>query len=602
MNYKKDIDVIEKATAVLRLKLFFYIVPLLIASAVFLVPIAKIAKADNLGDNRTFFVDPSYDYSGRSEVNATLRKNSSDAYFYVENDYYDNLSDNIKLEFNSYLNSLAEDFDNTIYPKVRETFGHEWNPGIDYDSKITVLLTNTIKNVGGYFNPNDEYKKSKIVDERSNEREMLYINAAFMGDERVKSFLAHEFQHMITWYHKAKLKSISEDVWLNEARSEYASTAIGYDDSYPTSNLKARVMSFMSDPTDSLTEWKNNIHDYSSVNLFSQYLSDHFGKTLFKTMVGNDKVGIESIEKAFMDLNYNANFRDVFTNWTVANYLNDKTLSTGGEYGYLNPNLSYQNFHISRPTRSYIIRENTAVSIITTIKDWSSRYYKFRAGEDLDNEKNNILEVNFDGEDTGYFSVPYVIYYEDGTKRVRELNLDSDQDSKFYVSGFGKNVSSVLMIPSSQKQESGFSSNIGSYSFLLSVKVIEPSILKMYPDGSLLRSVDGPKVYLIENGKKRWITSVAAFNSNGYRWEDVLQITDEELSLYPDGEDISGLNLRPNGSLIKGSGPKVYLIENGKKRWITSAEVFTLKGYDWSKIILVPDSELDLYKDGEDIK
>jgi hypothetical protein len=597
MNYKKGIDVIEKATAVLRLKLFFCIVPLLIVLAVSVVP---IAKADNLGDSRTFFVDSSYDYSERLEVDATLKKNSSNAYFYVEDDYYDSLSDSLKLEFNSYLESLARNFDSTIYPKIRETFGYEWSPGIDGDSKITVFLTNTKRNVGGYFNPNDEYQKNRIVDGRSNEREMIYINAAFMGDERIKSFLAHEFQHMITWYHKTKLKNISDDVWLNEARSEYASTAIGYDDNYPTSNLRARVVNFMSDPTDSLIEWQNDIQDYSSANLFSQYLADHFGKALFKTMIGNDKAGIESIEKSLRDLNYNIDFRDVFTNWTVANYLNDKTLSAGEEYGYLNPNLSYQNFHFS-PTKSYLIRDDIVISIITTIKDWSSRYYEFKAREDL--AENNALEINFNGKDTGYFSVPYIVYYKDGAKKIGQLNLNASQDSESYINEFGRSVSSVLIIPSSQKQKSGFSdNNIDSYSFSLSVKVVESPILEIYSNGSLLRSIDGEKVYLIENNKKRWITSAAVFISNGYKWEDISQITDEELNSYLEGENISNSNLKPDGSLLKGSDPKVYLIENGKKRWITSAEIFILKGYDWNKVILVSDSELGLYKDGEDIK
>ncbi|MFZ2969697.1 MAG: hypothetical protein WA063_00965, partial [Minisyncoccia bacterium] len=110
-----------------------------------------------------------------------------------------------------------------------------------------------------------------------------------------------------------------------------------------------------------------------------------------------------------------------------------------------------------------------------------------------------------------------------------------------------------------------------------------------------------PEVYLIENGKKRWFTSAAAFISRGYKWENIINVPGYELSSYPDGNDVSPLNLKPNGSLIKASGPEVYLIENGKKRWFTSAAAFISRGYKWENIINVPGYELNLYSDGNKI-
>ena len=155
-----------------------------------------------------------------------------------------------------------------------------------------------------------------------------------------------------------------------------------------------------------------------------------------------------------------------------------------------------------------------------------------------------------------------------------------------------------MIIPSSQKKESGFGYNIESYSFSISVKL---SGVKTYVSGSLLRASDDEKVYLIENDKKRWITSSAAFALSDYEWSDVVLVISKELELYEDGEDIIISKLKKDGSLVKGAGNKIYLIEDSKKRWITTAEAFVSNEYDWNDVIVVFDEELNLYSDGENI-
>ena len=127
---------------------------------------------------------------------------------------------------------------------------------------------------------------------------------------------------------------------------------------------------------------------------------------------------------------------------------------------------------------------------------------------------------------------------------------------------------------------------------------------KTQSNGSLLKSAESPKVYSIENNKKKWITDVDAFVSNGYKWENVVLVLESELEAFEDGENIYAVSsgLKQDGSLIRGGGYKVYLIENGNKEWITSEKVFIGLGYDWNSIISVSDGELNLYSDGKDIK
>ncbi len=585
----------QKTQAVFGRKLFFFATLLVVAISVIQI---QTVKADSMGENKTFLIDSSYDYDSRSEITATLKKIGSNAYFYVEDDYFNELSSDSKIEFYSQLNSLISEFDSVVYPKTREAFGYEWSPGIDSDKKITILFTEMKENIGGYFNPNDEYKKEKVVGEKSNEKEMFYLNLTFINDKRIESFLAHEFQHMITWYHKTKLKGLFDDVWLNESRSEYAPTATGYDNDYISSNLSVRVENFLlgSSYEDSLTGWKNEIDDYSSVNLFAQYLADHYGKTIFKTMVENDAVGIGSVNKALESSGYlSVDFRSVFTNWTVANYLNDISLFDDDRYGYKNSNLCYNNLHLD-PTKSYTISNNNPARLTERMDDWSARYYEFKVAKG--EYKNNIIEIDFSGDNSGKFSVPYIIYHDDGTEEIYELALDNNQNSKIRIDNFGKNISSILVIPSSQKKESGFGYNIDNYPFSISVKLTG---VKTYADGSLLRASNDEKVYLIENGKKRWITSSAVFALNEYEWSDVVLVISKELELYKTGEDIIVSRLKKDGSLVKGAGNKIYLIEDGKKRWITTAEAFVSNGYDWNDVITVFDEELTLYLDGENI-
>jgi hypothetical protein len=58
----------------------------------------------------------------------------------------------------------------------------------------------------------------------------------------------------------------------------------------------------------------------------------------------------------------------------------------------------------------------------------------------------------------------------------------------------------------------------------------------------------------------------------------------------------------PNGSLRKeDSKPKVYLIENGAKRWVTSPQVLFGIGKTWGDVIVVPDAGLAGIPDGRDL-
>lgn len=52
---------------------------------------------------------------------------------------------------------------------------------------------------------------------------------------------------------------------------------------------------------------------------------------------------------------------------------------------------------------------------------------------------------------------------------------------------------------------------------------------------NLIRQVNDPKVYLIQNGQKRWIKTEQTFNSSGYKWSDVRVVSADLISSLPSG-------------------------------------------------------------------
>ena len=118
------------------------------------------------------------------------------------------------------------------------------------------------------------------------------------------------------------------------------------------------------------------------------------------------------------------------------------------------------------------------------------------------------------------------------------------------------------------------------------------------PKADLIKGVD-PEVYILENGVRRWIPDPDIFNQFGYDWQNIKNVPDNLLESYPLGDKLSRYSDYPEGSLIKGTGPEVYLIELGKRRWIPSPEIFEGSGFGWRYIIQVDDKKLKRIKESE---
>ena len=58
-------------------------------------------------------------------------------------------------------------------------------------------------------------------------------------------------------------------------------------------------------------------------------------------------------------------------------------------------------------------------------------------------------------------------------------------------------------------------------------------------EGKLVKAGDNdPKIYLIEKGKKRWVTSPDALQKHGFQWDDVKRVSAADLTAVPEGAPI----------------------------------------------------------------
>lgn len=545
---------------------------------------SNFALAANAGEKINFSVDSYYDSSKRASVNSTLKWIGQKAYFYVEDDWWNGLTVSQQTTaLNSILN-LSNEFDQRIYPILISVYGSEWNPGIDGDSKITILVTKMVAEAGGYFNYLDENPKSRFLN--SNEREMIYLNSTYINDSRNSAFLAHELQHLITYYQKNIRFNLDEEIWLNEARSEYASTLLGYDNSYQGSNLEKRVNVFLANPTDPLAEWRNETKDYGVTNLFIQYLVDHYGTRILTLMTQSSLTGISSIESSLQVMGATERFVDIFTNWAIANYLNNCGLGSLRTYCYINLNLSSSILRVS-PTSVYSIAGN-ALELASWTKDWSPRWYKIVPAD----SQTRMLQVNFEGYGSlSNFRVVYILK-ENNVDKMYFMTINADQTGTLLIPNFGSVIQSITLIPVNTYKKEGFSSNESNtpFSFKLSTEVNQSN---NFPDGALVKLFIEPKVYLIDDGVKRWIPSAEIFEARGYKWENIKIVPYEELVSYPEAGVVSW----PEGSLLKSANyPTVYIISLEKKRPLASAEVFSGLGYRWENIKVISQQELDQYE------
>ncbi len=116
--------------------------------------------------------------------------------------------------------------------------------------------------------------------------------------------------------------------------------------------------------------------------------------------------------------------------------------------------------------------------------------------------------------------------------------------------------------------------------------------------GALVKTIQDTKVYLLLGTEKYWITSEIVYEALNYAWDWIEDVAEDLLHTYTEGTEIVDTTTHPDYTLIKyADSPKVYKLEDQKKRWIKNPEVFEKSVYRWDRIVVIQDDEL--YEDGE---
>lgn len=122
----------------------------------------------------------------------------------------------------------------------------------------------------------------------------------------------------------------------------------------------------------------------------------------------------------------------------------------------------------------------------------------------------------------------------------------------------------------------------------------------LFRDGTLISDKD--KVYIIEHGFKRPISSPETFEKRGYRWENVKRVRGENiLKIHPTGDVVFTETKRTDGDLIKtADSPRIYVLDSGKRRLIPSPLVLESR-YRWKDMVTISEQEMVLYPIGDTI-
>lgn len=535
-------------------------------TAVFLFTIPFIGLADTIGQTQTFNVNSKYDQLARTSLSATLRQVSEHAYFYVEDRYWNNLNPNERNVLNNNISALVQEFDNNIYSKETQFWGAEPNPGIDNDPKVTIVLEDLVSGNGGYFDTSNEYPKGIAGD--SNEREIIFISV--QAGNFAKMFLGHEFQHLISYNQKELLRKIQEDVWLNELRSEYSVSLLGYDDNFYNSSLERRVSAFLENSSDSLTEWPNVSADYAQVALFGQYLSEQFGQSILNETLQSPTVGIDSINQFLRGHNYSDKFSNVFENWTVANYLNNNFMDK--RYGYQREEL--KNIHVI-PEQSFLSYPSTYV-FNYSLKSWQPAWYKYNFSS-LPSDK--ALKISYNPD---YL---FRVLYSDNLGRVGVLNNPG------YITNPG-GLSSVVLMPINEIETSNFGSEETPRALSLSVSYVDNASAQPIADGALIKRPVELEMYVVEGKYKRYLRPEVIQLYGHLDPSKTIELDDKAFNSYTTANYVRYVNDK-----------KVYAVwPDGTKHWLNmTGDYFTQSGRDWGAIFVINELEFNSYKTGAEI-
>ncbi len=247
------------------------------------------------------------------------------------------------------LRDLVENFDDRVWPAVAGRFGPATD--VDGDGRFTILLSGWLSHLGDGNLRVDGFVRGADLDRRQpapfgNRADMMYLNAHVKAGPHLRTVLAHEYAHAVTFSRKVLDAhpggpldaSAEEEGWLDEALAHLVEDDLDFS----RSNLDYRVSAFLSQPE----RYRLVVDDYFTADLFRshgnrgatylflRWCVDRYGPQLLDTLIRAPRRGTANLEAAT-----GTPFAELFRRWTVALYGSGLDPRVAGVDSYRTTNL-----------------------------------------------------------------------------------------------------------------------------------------------------------------------------------------------------------------------------------------------------------------------
>ena len=245
----------------------------------------------------------------------------------------------------------------------------------------------------GYFSPFNQMTDAEAQGsgEHSNECEMLYMSCDPVNPLApvTLAVMAHELEHLIHFGHDS-----NEESWVDEGCAEFAMVLFGVPDP---------IMDFQQEPNNNLMTWNQDYSDYVKTMLFFTYISEQTtGPDFITQIVANPLNGVIGLEDCLTTISFPLDFQQIFSNWTLANFINDNTFGTG-MYGY--DALDLPAFTTEQYFTSY------PATTSNTLNDCAAHYYRL-------NTTFSSLDISMNYDIGGEWDINLLVFENSVIKEV----------------------------------------------------------------------------------------------------------------------------------------------------------------------------------------
>lgn len=270
---------------------------------------------------RTFYLpvrdgDPS-SASNYVAVLAHLRGSSAGVAVYVDPADIGRVDD-------AMVRDVVKTLDERILPVARRTIGTA--DDVDGDGRFAVLFSGWLGQLADGKLAVDGYVRGADFEPAQapplgNRCDVMYLNSALKSGPHLRTVMAHEYTHAVTYCRKALGPSkVDEEGWLDESLAHLAEDLHGFS----RSNLDYRVAAYLAEPD----RYRLLVRDFGAAGLirshghrggaylFVRWCADRYGPDLLGQLVRSDRAGVANLEAAT-----GQTFAALFRGWSASLFL-----------------------------------------------------------------------------------------------------------------------------------------------------------------------------------------------------------------------------------------------------------------------------------------